>query len=359
MFLRCLERSFATVLCFLTLSFAGSVSAENCFEESPCKGFKVYGQFLYWKASQDQMQYAAVLPNGVQGIMDAVQTAPPLLISGKPFIVDQKFRYKPGFRIGFDYSGLCSDWDIGLSWTRLHQKQSSCISRCDQGVIPLEMPAAIAFGFIDRDESQFGFADAAKSCWNFQYDVIDLQFARDCRFSDCLNFKPFVGVKAASIRQKQNIEYFGFTLDNAEVIVMGQKKNHFYGIGPSLGFDSCWRICQNWSLSGGVSAALLYGRFHVKTHPHVLFDVNSIQMNLKNSKKCRVRPTVDANIGLNWESCVCGKFPVTIGIAYEMQYWWNQWQPGTSAIGSLINGGSSSQGDLMLQGLTVNVGLAF
>ena len=80
---------------------------------------------------------------------------------------------------------------------------------------------------------------------------------------------------------------------------------------------------------------------------------------MSDTKKCRVRPTVDVNVSIDWSTCVSDRILILFGVAYEAEYWWNQWQVGPSAVGSLITGADSPQGDLMMQGLTIKGAILF
>lgn len=161
------------------------------------------------------------------------------------------------------------------------------------------------------------------------------------------------------INQKQFIEYTGISAAELPINLSTLKKNHFRGIGPSIGFDACWEFYSGLCLSSELSASLLYGKFDVHNTPVAMEAENVIEFNLSSHKKHRLRPTVDAKIGLDWNTCFFDSFQLAIGVAYEAQYWWNQWQAAPSVISSILMAGSSPQGDLMLQGLTARLSIAF
>jgi hypothetical protein len=336
---------------------------------------KVYGEYLYWKVSQDQMQYAALLPGGIQqftqqvnpgvtnlfdSILQQVEDDAGLVISEKLKLIDPDCGFHSGFRIGLGYEAPCSPWDFEVMWVRLHQNSNSHISDSTNGIIPTTVPASAIFGFINADPTQFAFASGAESHWKFDLDVIDFQIGRICNPTQCVYLRPYLGVKGAIVNQHQKITYLGYSINNAPINVQNTKKNNFNGVGPSLGFNSSWEICPRFNLTSGICGALLVGKFDVSDNPKLSQDNNSIQVKLDNSTKCRVRPVVDANIGIDWTPCLCGnRYNVVIGISYEVQYWWNQWQVPASTISGIINSGESPKGDLMMQGITVKAGVAF
>lgn len=338
---------------------AGGVDNGDCCNPCPRQcGITLCGEFLYWKVIQDQTQYALVVPDGVQPVIQALSETP-IQISERFSVRDPKFKFRPGFRVGVGYALPCSDWDFRLLWTHIDEKVTSRVFNKNNGIIPITIPAASAFGFTG-DPEQFGFGNKAHSRWRFDFDVIDFEVGKKC-CCDCLVFHPYTGLRAAFIDQTQRVRYFGFSVVNdptLPVSLKNKKKNNFYGVGPSVGFDASWEFCDGFSLSGGVSGALLWGRFDVREHPSIKAGPNHIAIKLKNSKKHRIRPVVDANIGIDWSYCLCG-FPLVVGLYYEVEYWWNQWQVSPSFVSSILNGGSSPQGDLMMHGLTVKLAVGF
>lgn len=352
-----------------------------CVCKGLCSGLQLYAELLYWKVVQDQIPYAAVIPGGVQQVINGLpglnssmgdvtaflrdidralaQDAVLVQISEEFRIVDPCFKYKPGFRIGLGYELPCCNWNLHLAWTRLHEKRCSRVADDAQGIFPLTVPVSTIFGFIGMDVSEFGFASRAASRWDFEFDTLDIDIGSHCACA-CLNVRPFVGVKLANIKQNQRIAYFGFAIDPETIInVRNYKKNHFEAAGLSIGVDSSWTFWERLSLTSGIGAALMCGKINACTTPRVSQDENFITVRTKSSKKCRVRPTVNANIGLSWEPCVCDCFQLQLGVAYEVQYWWNQWQAVSSFESSFLTGGICPQGDLMMQGLTARIGIAF
>lgn len=330
-------------------------ASPNC-----CKfGVRIFGEYLYWKVVQDQLQYAGLLPGGVQNIINQIVASPDaVIISERASFIDANFRYNSGFRVGAGFEAPCN-WDFLVAWTRLHEKVSSCVSDNSNGIIPITMPISSVFGFIGRQPPQFGFASSADSCWRFQYDTIDFQIGKNCCILNCQKMRPFVGLKAAWIKQIQEIQYFGFSVNDIVVTAQNTKRNDFKGIGPSFGIDTAWPFFSQLSLISGINGALLVGNFHATYHPHVSQGPNSIQVCLDNSKCGRLQPVVDARIGVEYTPCICNALFLVVGASFEAQYWWNQWQVAGSGIASGITGGSLAQGDLMMYGLTVNAGIAF
>ena len=264
-------RKFFAAALFVTLSQTTPAIAELSYETECCPSswgkFNVYGKVLYWKAVQEQTAYAAILPGGIQPIIQAISNenektesiglstllldlavadeSGTLAIAEKLKISDPVFKYEPGFTIGLGYQTACGDWDFQLAWTRLHEKITSCVKDETGGVFPLTAPVGVIFGFVgEKETSQFSFATKAESRWKFQFDTLDFEIGKTFSFCNCVGLRPFLGIKAASILQKQTNEYIGFDVMGEPVSLAVEKTNNFRGVGPSLGFDASWDLSQ-------------------------------------------------------------------------------------------------------------------
>lgn len=370
---------YLSALTFLTLGYALQGGAlydyspdcpecQECVCEptyDQCGHATVFGEYLYWNVMQDQMAYAADLPGGLQGLIEK--------FSGDTVTINETFKFKEpsfnwqsGLRAGLGYEGPCNGWDIEVVWTRLHQHESDHVSDSADGIIPINIPTALVFTFINNSPLSFGFGNKATSQWHFEFDTIDLQIGRNAAFLCDSSFHPFVGVKGVFIRQMQKVSYFGFSLidtDNPNlsgpVDVQIKKKNHFHAVGPTFGLDTSWKFFNSLSLSSGVCFGLVYGKFHTSAIPLIGVGPNSFEVNGKFLNRNRIRPTLDAYLGLDWQWISCYDWSFNIGAAYEVQYWWNQWQAPSSLEFGTFGAGAPPQGDLVLHGLTVHLGFAF
>ena len=221
-------RAFLTIIVLAVCGNCAPLAAEACRDDSQptcdCDGcLQVYGEFLYWKTVQDQIAFAAVLPGGIQPIINEFSTEP-VDIAARLKVKDTEFEYKPGFRVGVGYSFTSANWDIQLAWTSLHEKISSKVTDPDGGVFPLTFPTSILFGFVNRDPADFDFGTEAKSHWKLQFDTVDLEVGKTFCFCETVGLRPFLGLKIASIRQKQYNQYLGFTSDTGVVDLTTERK---------------------------------------------------------------------------------------------------------------------------------------
>ncbi len=358
---------------FISLVFL-SAFAQNLYSANECYPvqydvdeewkLKVYGEYLYWQVIQDQMQYAGVLNGGAARLIEQI---------GGPFdnlieqarVVEPHFKWNSGFRVGFILKDSCSSWDLDASYTRFDYRQKSHTMTSGHQILPLSVPASAIFAFINQSNSaniQFGVE--ASSDWHFNYNVADVTLGRGAYFWSDFAFRPYVGVKGAWILQKQFVQYFGnetrlskrtpFIPVTVDVI----KRNHFRAVGPSIGVDNSWGIGCGFSLTSGVSGALVYGRIHVEEIPHIGIASHDIKVTLHTDKLHRLKPTVDGYIGLDWTGSFDG-FGVVAGVSYEVQHWWNHWNAPGSGVSIILTGGQPPIGDLSLHGLNAHVAITF
>ncbi len=339
-----------------------------------CARMTLYGDFIYWKAAQEQMEYSATGSVSLEGLITALRSGVDPMNSGiavNASLYEPKFNFNSGFRLGGLFQFPSSEWSLDLRWTRFHQNQrtkmgvpSTSQNPLDQPIlVPITVPLSYLLIALDKSGQEPHLDTLAESHWNLDFDTIDLELGKHWDVSQCIKAKHFLGLEFAGIRQQQTITYSGFAIEGEPVSTHNIKKNTFHGVGPSLGVDGSWQFCRSLGLSVGASFALLYGNFDVKEHAATDLDgdpQNSavppsyLHLNYKNRKSSRLRPKMDFMVGfMYYLPEVCG-VESAMEIAYEAQYWWNQWQCPTSVESGLLTG-NAAQGDLMLYGLTVRL----
>lgn len=331
--------------------------------------FEVYGDYLLWNVREDQLSYAQVLQGGIASILN------PFAGGGTPGQVginittrEADFDWKSGFRVGGGYTLDCDNWDFQLSWTQLHQETSSNFADPNNGIIPSNFPASLLFNILSTALTQGAvaptLASAARNEWNFHFDTVDFQVGKSFFHCCSVGLRPYLGVKGAWINQKLSSSYDGIALtidgNRMPIGVRAQKRNNFHAVGPSFGIDMAWEFYSDFSLVSDLSFAALYGKFRNNIASTLIASSVGSQINSNiTDNNHRLRPMVDGSIGFEWNNCSWQCLMFTIGASYEVQYWWNQWQVPSSSELELLTGSTSAQGDLMMHGLTVHVGVAY
>lgn len=330
--------------------------------------FEVFGDYLYWEAREDQLTYAQGVQGGLEPLIAAFSggTNGLLPIDIKTYEAD--FDWKSGFRVGGGYYFNCCNWDLKLFWTSLHAQTTAHVNDPDSGLIPSNFPSSLIFNIIDvinsGGELSPALASGAHNKWHLKFDTLDFELGRSYFLCCGVALRPFLGIKGAWIDQNFNTSYDGIFLvidENVNPIGINvSKKNNFHAIGPTCGMDLAWEFFCNFSLVGDLTLGALYGRFQnkIQSTENLSFAESEVVLSLPYNKH-RIRPMVNASIGVEYNNCNWQCFQFAIGAAYEVQYWWNQWQVPVSSEVSLLTGNNVPQGDLMLHGLTVHAGVAF
>jgi hypothetical protein len=299
-------------------------------------GIFFFGDYLYWQASQDGLQYTTT--------SDSFTTGPLVITNGKA----ERIRpgYESGFRVGAGYRFKRDAWDFLVSWTDLtSSRRNSTVAPSSGFDLAVWSPASIG-----------SYASKAAGHWNLGYYIFDAELGRNYFVSKALALRPFLGLRGAWINQKFDANY-----QNVGVAAIGtttvetSMKNDYSAGGVRVGFNMEWLFWSTFGIYGNISGSLVYGTFAVKT----AVEADEEQVVHLKSNITRMRPNLETGLGLrwatNWGSC---RFSLSLG--YEMIQWWNTNQfvkvefPG--AANGFVN---RSNGDLGLQGMTLAAGLEF
>ena len=316
-------------------------TARTC---SDLDGVYVTGEFIYWKARQEELIYVAFADLQVD-----------FLVTGnQKFDFKQqeaKFQFDPGFKLGVGWDLPFDGWDLYLNWTRFHNHPHSSLSSDTNNIIAL-------FGGLFGSAGIPFLGRRAKANWDLRFNSLDFDWGRRFYLSETFSVRPSFGGKAVWIHQK-----FDFAVLDTEVLeglpfttppgfpVTLKMKNDFWGIGPYFTFDGKWTFAWGVGLYGEISTALLWGKFEQEQK----FTKNRLSqnqgqfivielMNQINFEAYRVRPTIQSFIGLDWEWCFIPKWlSVNFRAGYETQYFWSQLVNPTEGV---------EEGDLTFEGFT-------
>lgn len=294
--------------------------------------------YLYWNATQSNMTYAV--------IVDSTDTF------ANPSTVNQKTEWSSGFKLGAGYCLPCC-WDTHFLWTRLHNSVTGSTS---EPVIVANQLLAPGTGFVIGGT---GIGGPASSKWNLDFDMFDLDFGFTLCDNAMCSIHPFIGLKGGKINQNELIIYENFLDTGTQEILNASidQVNNYWGVGPQAGFSSAYKLGCGFSLIGDFAIAALFGKHHSTATTHTEEEGVTNESTFLN-KRNKLIPTFQLFIGLDWNTCLCDCYSVSLGVGYETQYFWNTWRVQNSTIQNffITNAGF---GDLMLNGLTANITLGF
>lgn len=287
-----------TVLAFLT--FEAVFGGENIF----------HFDLLYWKLYESNL----VLIN---------KTSPVFFTDDftKTSVIHPHFKWDVGFRIGFEhpYEGN----NIKIDWThygtnikqKKHTNSNDLTNVNDQrGMFPLWA--------LSRDILSGDYVSNAAMHWKVNLDLADLLFKGSyCLFDTCFDWNPYVGLRAAWIRQKAHQCYSGgiFLIGIIEGGVSLEGTDHvhllnnFWGMGPLIGIQPEVPLGKGWSLYGNMAISGLLGCYHIK-QKETFLDSDRF---LRKKHTARFRWITDLAVGLMWDTIICQDVTINLGLEWE------------------------------------------
>lgn len=315
-------------------------------------GFSTSVEYLYWK-TQEGALYPAILAlqdveNGVN-IMDIE-------------LLNQKFDYTSGVRATLGYTLPCMCYDVALAWTYIRPDTRVSFSSPNPHNF-------IAISFLDQTNSDVSHAGSITSHWNLNFNMLDLELARQITFGRWFTMRPYIGLKGGWIYQSQRMVVDDIELGQSPVIELVEGKvdriNNFKGIGPRVGVDLRYALASEFGIFGTISGALVYGKFDIKTTSFLTDTLNGDgdpgngpQLTTLGKPEYDMSPTVQILLGADWAQSFNQFYWFRIGVAYEVQYWWDQMKANNS-IPQTLSAGAPTKGDLMIHGLTVQATFEF
>jgi hypothetical protein len=340
---------------------------------NPCKGnwldnISVYGSWLYWKVSGDELDY----------VVKKIRTQTEDTIRDHETIHDVKCGWDSGFRIGIgaELPSLC--WRADVVWT--HFRDTSSKSTEIHGTegnteILVSLPAVFNFG---TDLPSTGSADFTGRL-SFRYDTVDLELGKWCCCTDCVKFRPHVGVRWAEINDgfHDKVQFNGDaieTFSNTDA-ANGRffAKNRFRGAGIRAGLDLDLCLCEGLSLIGRGAGSIVWGRTRLSQFfKFSLDDIADFYRGEINENFRSSQVITDLSLGLRYKT-TCGCFPVIAELAWEHHFLFSKhrfWVDNSFAqptlgidqqyIPNLLTTSSwKKNGSISLQGLTFSLGVEF
>lgn len=292
----------------------------------------IFADFLFWYASEETSSTwasDAIITLNDAGVVD--------IFNVKSFTFDWDF----GFRIGAGYTFSYDRWDTQLYWSWFRTKAGD--TRTEGDIL-----SQFFGGFINGD-----IAQSAQLQWKLLYNMFDWELGRSYWISKGLSLRPFVGLKGGWIHQNLQSQWHVTERDDSGTIIpvnydaTENLKNNFWGIGPSGGINTKWKLgpsdAQFFNVFGDFSTAMLWGTWICKdiyTNP----TPTTISTNMNNVHLGGLM--LRGFMGFGWDvDFLKSHFNARLG--YEMQFWINQLRLPTFQQLRL-------HGDLTLQGGTFN-----
>lgn len=341
------------VACYQSIQ-ANEFCAEECCDEDYGVGLRA--SYLYWGVQEDGLGFAIEGLNVLNGNRSnsRVRTHDP--------------KWNSGFRI----EGFASQCECPIAfsagWTYFDAiSRESALGEVRNGSPNLGVTTVSGYA---NQANPFLWATAARSRFNIKMNEFVADAAYPICCSSCFSCLPYAGIIGARIKQKQNIVYLGVPLTfNGEAItafIDNARKSRFSGIGPRFGLGLDWHFCNGFNLIANGNVAYLFGRFDTKNNVLAIGTIDGSLLNVNASnlfanvreRVSRGRPMASGMLGVEWRNQLGCTAELSLSLAYEFQYWWQQWHNVSNVLNTLITS-EGQWGDLSMHGIAVSACLAF
>lgn len=312
------------IVFIILLVFASQVPAETIQSDSRASAY-FFSELLVWKLRSGSSENWA-------------QEITPFAVNQAINIYGVPYKWEPGIRLGIGSNRCNDDWNTAFTYTGF---KTIGVDEAASTTGTIHSPFLGNF-FINNVN---GAADSGPSYhnaniqWKVSYNVFDLELGRIFTIDPCFRIQPMFGLKCAFINQRILTNWQNPTTATTFTSASELVKNNFFGIGPSIGFQTSWSIFEIGSgdinLLSHLSGSLQWGRWN--------FD-DIYTNNTPASVAVSLSPVTGAAtmarglLGIEW----FGPIPNTqamlgIKLGYESQIWFNQSQYYSLNMGRVNN----------------------
>jgi hypothetical protein len=189
------------------------------------------------------------------------------------------------------------------------------------------------------DNVSYVYASKASQHLKNAYNDVYLDLGRAFFVSKYLSIRPAIGLEATWFSFKGNAQFTGGSvvnyafdpIKNVDGVVWGGFGNGVLrkssslksvGVGPRLGLDSKFHLCNGFSLYGNGNGALLFTYF--QQHNNVMYSLKPANSRRLINNFHSVIPTTKIDLGIRYDSNVfCDTQHLGISLGYETLYYWN------------------------------------
>ena len=265
-------------------------------------------------------------------------------------IVNADFDFKPGFRLGIGGYFDHDNWDMRLGYTWFHCTEHSHASAgSDSQVYPM---IGRPWYFEDL------YYESVSQSWNLKMDILQLDLGRWHYVGTKLTTHPYVGARAAWIRQKLELGYDVSSNDGLDDHL--NFKTNSWALGPEVGIDSNWIIGSGFRFFANAEADLLFTRYTKASESDVWEDHEDIPFKLSQKSINSLRTHLDLDFGFGWGTYLdCNNWYLDFALGYEFQVFFDQNMFRHHTDDLMIGNSNMPNGNLYINGLHFTAKLDF
>lgn len=246
-------------------------------------------------------------------------------------VLDAPFDWNTGVRIGIGREFNQDSYDVTLAYTHYqttasNQASGTVISSFDGNYFANNTNGAA----LDLPYT------SANIRYQFFFNTVDLNLGCHYKVDKILRFHPYIGLKAASIKQNIYSNWMNPIPATDFTTATEDLKNNFTGLGPTIGVDSNWVMyagtSQTVDLVGNLVGGLLAGH---TTLSDVYANNKPVTITVHNDSVNGVSPMLGGLLAVQWGSKYATS-DISIRLGYEAQIWFNQVQFYSLNMGKII-----------------------
>jgi hypothetical protein len=295
-------------------------------ETGPLSGVFFEGDYLLIKPRRQALDFAILAPNRA------------VLPGGSVESVD--WGTTSGFRAGGGYR-MHDGWAVGVFYTYFHSEDQRVLLAPPGGALLATLTQG---GGVD----DVGFANAVT---NIDFNVIDLEARKQLCVGELFALKLFGGGRFAWIDQQFGVVYNGGTLGPNNPVYVNSPV-YFRGAGLTAGGEGTWKFREAWGLYGRARLSLLSGQFTTSLGQSLA--AGAVQIVDVREKYNAVIPVGELGAGVSYT----GEH-WSFAVGYDLANWFNMVNSIDFPDGASLGHINRRHSDLMLEGLSVRLGLVF
>lgn len=312
--------------------------------------------FIYWRAEEDGLDLAnsaALLSNGAVPPQQIIATGTPDSV-----VFSQENEYSPGFKVGIGTD--FHEWATRLeyTWVRQTTTDSRAAPVSSLGGIPVWM---VVNNWIQQASSVTGQALSAthiSSKWHLGVDLLDLEVSRPYYEGRNLTIAPFMGLRAAWIRQSLTLTA---TIPSTLVVnpsgnpVVSRNHSNSWALGPRVGLGANCLLSRGFRLEGNAAGSLLFTQYTTIGHSENNTSATGVPATMSTTitdYDC-VRPVAELGLGFGWGRYLHNqRYHIDFSLTYDFTLFWQQ-NMIRKLVDQAVIGSGAAAGNLDLHGLTL------
>jgi hypothetical protein len=308
----------------------------------------ITADFIWWRMQEDGLDYS------FGGVSPAVGTD-----ASKGYVHQPRFRYEPGFKVGFGLKFKHDGWDFYGNYTWLHTNFEDTEKTSHPSTNSSLLSNYQVIGAANAQGPAFAIiGDKAKAEWAMHLNVLDLELGRNYWISQWLTLRPHFGMKFSWNDQDYNVKYDGLSstspaasqLTNANIKLDNDLDQ--WAVGLRTGLDAAWYMWKKWCIFGEFAISAIWNDFDIKRKDTVQTATTEyVGLNIKRSSHS-VTEVLELALGLRFETAFHNDdYLFMLQAGWEEQIWFDQNQ--------FFFISDDSAKNLTFEGLTIKAGFDF